>query len=181
MYIPRPQRGDASPACRSLLPGECLLLCQSQKSSFGKSLFIFPPLSFSLFQQKMDKNKDGVVTIDEFIDCCQNVSWISPPSLLHGRSWHTFSFSLRLFSLSLYTGWKHHAINAPLWKCSLTFGWLWKRTSSLARTWTHTVYSVLCRLSTVGKTSSITLGHVEGRSERCEHSGMICLLNMLLN
>lgn len=21
----------------------------------------------------MDKNKDGVVTIDEFIDCCQNV------------------------------------------------------------------------------------------------------------
>lgn len=24
--------------------------------------------------QKMDKNRDGVVTIDEFIDCCQNVS-----------------------------------------------------------------------------------------------------------
>lgn len=31
---------------------------------------------FSLLQ-KMDKNKDGVVTIDEFIDCCQNVSWTS--------------------------------------------------------------------------------------------------------
>lgn len=28
---------------------------------------------FFLFGQKMDKNKDGVVTIDEFIDCCQNV------------------------------------------------------------------------------------------------------------
>lgn len=33
---------------------------------------LFPPIS--LLQQKMDKNKDGVVTIDEFIDCCQNVS-----------------------------------------------------------------------------------------------------------
>lgn len=26
------------------------------------------------FQQKMDKNKDGVVTIDEFIESCQKVS-----------------------------------------------------------------------------------------------------------
>lgn len=28
-------------------------------------------------QQKMDRNKDGVVTIDEFIDCCQNVRQLS--------------------------------------------------------------------------------------------------------
>lgn len=28
----------------------------------------------------MDKNKDGVVTIDEFIDCCQNVRRASPIS-----------------------------------------------------------------------------------------------------
>lgn len=27
-----------------------------------------------LSQQKMDKNKDGVVTIDEFIESCQKVS-----------------------------------------------------------------------------------------------------------
>lgn len=29
--------------------------------------------------QKMDKNKDGVVTLDEFIDCCQNVSYFPYP------------------------------------------------------------------------------------------------------
>lgn len=35
----------------------------------------------SCLEQKMDKNKDGVVTIDEFIDCCQNVS----PGTRHSR------------------------------------------------------------------------------------------------
>lgn len=29
---------------------------------------------FFLSEQKMDKNKDGVVTIDEFIESCQKVS-----------------------------------------------------------------------------------------------------------
>ncbi|XP_037116547.1 Kv channel-interacting protein 4 isoform X5 [Syngnathus acus] len=31
-----------------------------------------PRQHVDVFFQKMDKNKDGVVTIDEFIDCCQN-------------------------------------------------------------------------------------------------------------
>uniref|UniRef100_A0A8C9SZW9 Kv channel-interacting protein 4 n=1 Tax=Scleropages formosus TaxID=113540 RepID=A0A8C9SZW9_SCLFO len=31
-----------------------------------------PRQHVEIFFQKMDKNKDGVVTIDEFIDCCQN-------------------------------------------------------------------------------------------------------------
>uniref|UniRef100_A0A0E9QFM9 Kv channel-interacting protein 4 n=1 Tax=Anguilla anguilla TaxID=7936 RepID=A0A0E9QFM9_ANGAN len=30
-----------------------------------------PRQHVELFFQKMDKNQDGVVTIDEFIDCCQ--------------------------------------------------------------------------------------------------------------
>lgn len=59
-----------------------------------KRLFlIFPPLAL---QQKMDKNKDGVVTIDEFIDCCQNVSWISQTHLFH-HCWLTQIFSLHCF------------------------------------------------------------------------------------
>lgn len=33
--------------------------------------------SVSCLPQKMDRNKDGVVTIDEFIDCCQNVRRLS--------------------------------------------------------------------------------------------------------
>ncbi|KAI9543469.1 Kv channel-interacting protein 4 [Dissostichus eleginoides] len=31
-----------------------------------------PRQHVEIFFQKMDKNKDGVLTIDEFIDCCQN-------------------------------------------------------------------------------------------------------------
>uniref|UniRef100_A0A8C2E5I6 Kv channel-interacting protein 4 n=1 Tax=Cyprinus carpio TaxID=7962 RepID=A0A8C2E5I6_CYPCA len=31
-----------------------------------------PRQHVEIFFQKMDKNRDGVVTIDEFIDCCQN-------------------------------------------------------------------------------------------------------------
>lgn len=42
----------------------------SSRSRSEDNLFICP--AFCL-QQKMDKNRDGVVTIDEFIDCCQNV------------------------------------------------------------------------------------------------------------
>lgn len=37
------------------------------------SNFTFP--SFSVFQ-KMDRNKDGVVTIDEFIESCKKVSFV---------------------------------------------------------------------------------------------------------
>ncbi|KAA8582448.1 hypothetical protein FQN60_006119, partial [Etheostoma spectabile] len=45
-----------------------------------RPLLIFPCLRL---QQKMDKNKDGVVTIDEFIDCCQNLpSPIQPDRFL---------------------------------------------------------------------------------------------------
>lgn len=64
------------------------------------------------FQQKMDKNKDGVVTIDEFIDCCQNVK---QPSRIGRRR---LGLSVTLFFVS--TGWKHHEIDAPVWKRSLT-------------------------------------------------------------
>lgn len=45
----------------------------------------------SLPQQKMDKNKDGVVTIDEFIDCCQNVS--GPPAFVSSRHFGTLVMS----------------------------------------------------------------------------------------
>lgn len=43
--------------------------CQASETPVFMS--VLPSLCL---QQKMDKNKDGVVTIDEFIDCCQNVS-----------------------------------------------------------------------------------------------------------
>uniref|UniRef100_A0A4W6EBY4 Kv channel-interacting protein 4 n=1 Tax=Lates calcarifer TaxID=8187 RepID=A0A4W6EBY4_LATCA len=47
-------------------------LAASAAQGFSRpSVFVFN-LSFLSLQQKMDKNKDGVVTIDEFIDCCQN-------------------------------------------------------------------------------------------------------------
>uniref|UniRef100_A0A3Q4I752 Kv channel-interacting protein 4 n=1 Tax=Neolamprologus brichardi TaxID=32507 RepID=A0A3Q4I752_NEOBR len=41
------------------------VLCTRLQKTFISSPFV-------CLQQKMDKNKDGVVTIDEFIDCCQN-------------------------------------------------------------------------------------------------------------
>ena len=60
---------------------------------------IFPFLSVS--QQKMDKNKDGVVTIDEFIDCCQNVSRIPPSPTLLFSCWRDFSVFHCIVSLFL--------------------------------------------------------------------------------
>lgn len=115
-----------------------------------KTFFISSP--FVCLQQKMDKNKDGVVTIDEFIDCCQNVRPIPRTSA------HTAAGT----------------VSAPLIVLSLLFCILRMKTScdrctslktffnfrlavedleetiifSLAQllTWTHTVYSVLCRL-----------------------------------
>lgn len=58
-------------------------LSAASKRAFKKCLSNVP---FSL-RQKMDKNKDGVVTIDEFIDCCQNV----------GRTSRHVSLCLRSF------------------------------------------------------------------------------------
>lgn len=69
MHVPCPEGGDAPSARRSLLSGKCFAVCFKNKDVGNPSLFL-------CHQQKMDKNKDGVVTIDEFIDCCQNVSWI---------------------------------------------------------------------------------------------------------
>lgn len=47
------------------------LLGSGVRVSRGKSDKVY--YSF-LLEQKMDKNKDGVVTIDEFIESCQKVS-----------------------------------------------------------------------------------------------------------
>lgn len=73
MHVPHPQRGDSAPARWSVLPGKWAT-CSQHSGTNLESLAL--NLLFSLWQ-KMDKNKDGVVTIDEFIDCCQNVSWAS--------------------------------------------------------------------------------------------------------
>lgn len=57
-----------------------LRLSGAGRPAFFLSSCLSSPLALSLcLQQKMDKNKDGVVTIDEFIDCCQNVSGQGPP------------------------------------------------------------------------------------------------------
>lgn len=71
MHVPHPQRGDSAPARWSVLPGKWAT-CSQHSGANLESLLL--NALFSLWQ-KMDKNKDGVVTIDEFIDCCQNVSW----------------------------------------------------------------------------------------------------------
>lgn len=44
-----------------------------------------------LFEQKMDKNKDGVVTIDEFIESCQKVSVKTPLKRQTPISWLVLS------------------------------------------------------------------------------------------
>lgn len=51
------------------------LLDQGPISLISKSLSHCPPCSLCLttFLQKMDRNKDGVVTIEEFIESCQKV------------------------------------------------------------------------------------------------------------
>lgn len=132
MHIPRPQRGDAPSARRSILSGKQAVgrfYCFMYEAS--ENLHISP---FVCLQQKMDKNKDGVVTIDEFIDCCQNVRPI-PQNISSHCCWHSLSTAHRIVSYFVSSGWKHHAIDAPLWKRSLIFGWLWriwKRPSSLA-------------------------------------------------
>lgn len=72
--------------------------------------------------QKMDKNRDGVVTIDEFIDCCQNVSlflvwmwccaWMSfLKTFTRGFSWVERKAP---YSLSLQ---QCHHEDCPLLKC----------------------------------------------------------------
>lgn len=66
MHVPGPQGGDAPAARGGLLPGRWTAnVLPDTTASLSVSVFCL--------QQKMDKNKDGVVTIDEFIDCCQNV------------------------------------------------------------------------------------------------------------
>lgn len=151
MYIPCPQRGDASSARRSFLSGKSRV--GSRRSSVrhrcfhSLATFIYH-LSLCL-TQKMDKNKDGVVTIDEFIDCCQNVSWV----LRHICSqccWHTHTrciFSLHCVFVS--TGWKHHAINASLWKRSLTWDWAWRlwtaaSSSAWSNNWLGVILCTVC-------------------------------------
>lgn len=167
MHVPRPQRGDASSARRGFLSGKCVVggshssvFVSQTTEALAEPLCCCSSRFLSrCVQQKMDKNKDGVVTIDEFIDCCQNVSWMRRDICSRYRR-HLRASSPLLTVVSLSTGWKHHAIDAPLWKCSLTLGGgggFWKRTSS--STWTRTVYSVLCRLWIVDKISFITVGH----------------------
>lgn len=63
----------------------------------SENLHISP---FVCLQQKMDKNKDGVVTIDEFIDCCQNVRPIPRTSARTAAG--TVSAPLIVLSLILY-------------------------------------------------------------------------------
>lgn len=85
----------------------------------------------------MDKNKDGVVTLEEFVVACQEVGvtghLISP--LLQNHCLHAVFNSqshLQLFAVSrlrstlMYTfifptGWNHDEIHATLWKCDV--GW----------------------------------------------------------
>ncbi|KAF3836998.1 hypothetical protein F7725_004462 [Dissostichus mawsoni] len=71
-------------------------------------------------KEKMDKNKDGVVTIDEFIDCCQNVSWTMRTSCDRCTSLKTF-----------FNSWLAGVVEALEENVTLTR--------------TLTVYSVLCR------------------------------------
>lgn len=82
VHVPHPQRGDSTPARWSFLPGEWAD-CTRGGTNFERPLSWIFRFSFSLWQ-KMDKNKDGVVTIDEFIDCCQNVSW-RPAGCVHTK------------------------------------------------------------------------------------------------
>lgn len=61
----------------------------------------------------MDRNRDGVVTIDEFIETCQKV--------IRSSNWTETQFpeSMHLFScifFLLFTGWKYNGFHAALWK-----------------------------------------------------------------
>lgn len=184
MHIPRPQRGDAPSARRSILSGKQAVgrfYCFMYEAS--ENLHISP---FVCLQQKMDKNKDGVVTIDEFIDCCQNVRPIPRTSARTAAG----------------------TVSAPLIVLSLLFCILRMKTScdrctslktffnfrlavedleetiifSLAQllTWTHTVYSVLCRLFDHRYSySSLQRASVVSRRYRRGHSGAGC--RFLLN
>lgn len=58
----------------------------------------------------MDRNRDGVVTIDEFIDTCQKVN----PTHLTARCRHPTRLSYMRFIL--WTGWKHNGFHAALWE-----------------------------------------------------------------
>lgn len=75
------------PHCRnSVVPPRVKLSHVTQNNEFHSYLFestgygeavkrrLNTMLYSFLSQQKMDKNKDGVVTIDEFIESCQKVS-----------------------------------------------------------------------------------------------------------
>ena len=60
----------------------------------------------------MDRNKDGVVTIEEFIESCQKVNV---------RTWMYMSVTrfdglIPAISPFLSTGWEHHAVHAAVWQ-----------------------------------------------------------------
>lgn len=63
-----------------MLQGLCLVSSQRNLSKEILSLMclsLFFVGVFSIFPQKMDKNRDGVVTIEEFIETCQKVTHTS--------------------------------------------------------------------------------------------------------
>lgn len=64
---------------------------------------------FFLFFQKMDRNRDGVVTIEEFIETCQKVTHTflshTPVSVNHSiavdqGSWFNVSYSMTSLTLT---------------------------------------------------------------------------------
>lgn len=49
--------------------------------------YLMFPLSFFNMDQKMDRNRDGVVTIDEFIETCQKVNPYANLKILPHDDW----------------------------------------------------------------------------------------------
>uniref|UniRef100_UPI0035902E20 Kv channel-interacting protein 4-like n=1 Tax=Myxine glutinosa TaxID=7769 RepID=UPI0035902E20 len=74
-----PPSSHPSPAIPIIIPREMLDIMKSIYDMMGKCTY--PSLSTNTprdhmekFFQKMDRNRDGVVTIDEFIDACKEDS-----------------------------------------------------------------------------------------------------------
>lgn len=67
-------------------------------------------LIWLVFLQKMDRNRDGMVTVEEFIETCQKVksrpSSPGPPGF--AQTWPGVYFMLR-------AGWKYNVFHAALW------------------------------------------------------------------
>lgn len=68
--------------------------------------------------QKMDRNRDGVVTIDEFIETCQKVNSLTAwQPLWRGECDSvTLSRSLSYICAISWTGWKYNGLHAALWE-----------------------------------------------------------------